>query len=409
MSMKHTELAPARGPLTGFRILDLSSFVMGPYATYLMADMGADIIMAEPLEGGKNRMMGAGGIPGLSPGAMNLMRNKRSVAVDMKTPEGRDAVLKIALGCDAIVTNLRSGPLTRLGLSYEQIVATAPQLVYCQAVGFNEASERAADPAYDDIIQAECGLADAAQRINGVPSLAPTILADKVCGLMISNSVLSALLLRERERKNGAPGKGQLIKIAMLDVMRAFTMLEHGVGALAVPPISAPGYMRVLSKARGPAQTSDGWVTVMPYSQDAYNALFTQGGRPDLVGSEKTADNNLQAEADYLYHQLKPILRGQSTDFWVSFCKRHGIPVGRITTMEEIISEFPIAEHPRGGSYRVIPAAVNFSAFADMPPKAAPMVGEDSAAILHEAGLAAEQIADLFARGAIKDHSIHSN
>lgn len=392
---------PARGPLAGFRILDFSSFIMGPYATQQLGDMGADVILVEPHAGVRGRLMGNGSHSDLSPSGMNLLRNKRSLSIDVKTPQGRDAVLQLARSCDAMITNLRDKPLAKLGLGYADLKAVAPHLVYCQAVGFNENGGRADDPAYDDIIQSECGLADAQQRLSGVPTLAATILADKVCGLTVSNAVLAALLARGPRGESN----GQHVKLAMLDVMRAFTLLEHGTGALAVPPLGEPGYNRVLSKARGPQRTLDGWLNIMPYSQPAYDALFGVGGRVDLIGSPLTLGRNLQLEADYLYSQLLPIMQKETTQFWIDFCKLHAIPVGRVVSLDEIISEFPITHHPKAGYFREIPAAVSFSSFDKQPSIPAPLVGQHSIAVLQEAGVSPDQIEGLIANAVVRDQS----
>jgi crotonobetainyl-CoA:carnitine CoA-transferase CaiB-like acyl-CoA transferase len=267
------------GPLHGLRILDLTSVIMGPFATQTLGDMGAEIITVETIDGGGNRGMGSGPHEQLSGIALNLLRNKRSICLDLKHSKGREAALRIAAGCAAMITNLRPGPLKRLGLAYDDIVKVQPDIVYCQAQGFRSDSGRANDPAYDDIIQAESGIADANRRTGRDPALAPTILADKICGLTIANAVTAGLLHRERS------GEGQRIEVPMQDVMTSFLLLEHGTGRISVPPSGEVGWSRVLSPERGPQPTQDGWINILPYSSEAFDALFVAGGRSDLVDS----------------------------------------------------------------------------------------------------------------------------
>jgi len=174
------------GPLAGVRVLDLSSVIMGPLATQILGDLGADVITVESAGGDTNRIMATGPHPQLSGIALNILRNKRNVALDLRDPDSHATVLRIAATSDVLVTNLRPKSLERLGLSYPDVAAVRPDIVYCQSQGFATDTARADDPAYDDIIQAATGVADAFLRATGRPGLAPTIMADKVCGLTIA-------------------------------------------------------------------------------------------------------------------------------------------------------------------------------------------------------------------------------
>jgi crotonobetainyl-CoA:carnitine CoA-transferase CaiB-like acyl-CoA transferase len=384
------------GPLAGIRVLDLSSVVMGPYATQLLGDQGADVIVVEAPSGLSNRSMGPGPDPEFSGIALNLLRNKRSVGLDLKDPAGREAVLKIAAGCDVLVTNLRPKTLAGLGLSYEDVRKARPDIIYCQAQGFRGDSPRADDPAYDDIIQAESGVADAARRIDGTPRLAPTIMADKVCGLTIVYAVLAGLLHRAKT------GAGQRIEVPMADVMRSFMLVEHGAGAICDSTMQ-PGYARVLSANRGPQKTSDGWINILPYSSAAYDALFEAGSRNDLVGDPRTRGPNLIHQADFLYGELRPVIASRTTAEWLDFCDRNGIPVGRIVDLAELVGDLPLAEHPVAGSYRTIPSPVVFTGSPVGEPRSAPRHGQDTRRVLHEAGIQPEKIDDLFTLGVARE------
>ena len=234
------------GPLDGIRVLDLTSVIMGPYATQIMGDLGADVISIEEAHGDTNRAMGLGPHRQLSGVSLNLLRNKRNVCVDLKTEEGRALFLDIGATADVVVTNLRPGPLRRLRLTYDDVRAVRPDVVFCEARGYREDSVKAEDPAYDDVIQAGSGMADVIEKVTGEPRVVPSIIADKVCGLTIVYAVLAALVHRERT------GEGQRIEVPMLDAMQSFMLVEHAAGATTVPPVAPAGYGRVLSVHRGP-------------------------------------------------------------------------------------------------------------------------------------------------------------
>lgn len=384
--------AITRGPLAGLRVLDLSSVVMGPYATQMLGDYGAEIIAVEPVTGARNRRMGGGRHPELSGIALNLLRNKRAVSLDVKDPAGRNAVLEIARTCDVVVTNLRPRPLMKLGLDYASIKVKRPDIVYCQAVGFRSDQDRRNDPAYDDIIQSESGLADAAFQVSGVPQIAPTIMADKVCGFAIVNAVMAALLHRHRT------GEGQRVEVPMIDVMRSFVLVEHGAAAISDDDAPA-GYRRVLNSERGPQKTRDGWINILPYSAREFDTLFELNGRHDLVGDPRTRDGQISINAKEIYAELRPIIARRTTAEWMDFCAEHGIPVGAIAKLDDLVQALPLASHPLVGPYRIIPSPVWFTAFPTQPPEHAQQCGEDTRAVLTEVGISAEVIDDLFSRG----------
>lgn len=384
--------APRRGPLAGFRILDLSSVIMGPYGSQLLADMGADVTFVETLAGGGNRGMGPGRHPEFSGISLNLLRNKKSISVNLKDPAVREAVMRIAAGSDVVMTNMRPKALRGLRMTYEDFRAVRADIVYCQAQGFRTDGPRADDPAYDDIIQAESGVADATLRADGAPRLAPTIMADKVCGMAIAHAITAALLHRERT------GAGQRVEVPMADVMRAFMLVEHGAGGISDRNETA-GYLRVLNRERGPQQTADGWINILPYSAAAYDALFAAGGRDDLVGDSRTRSRAIIVNAEWLYSQLRPIIATRTTGEWLAFCEANDIPVGSVATLDQLTKALDFAEHPEVGEHRVIPPPVWFSQSPCEVATPAPRVGEHTRPVLESAGLAPSEIEDLFARG----------
>jgi crotonobetainyl-CoA:carnitine CoA-transferase CaiB-like acyl-CoA transferase len=385
------EATEASGPLKGIRVLDMTSVLMGPYATQMLGDLGAEVVMIEPLGGGTNRRMGADGPTEFSWLTLNLLRNKRCVSMDVRDAQARDAVLKVAATCQVVVTNFRTDALQRLGLSYEDVVKVNPDIVYCQANGFRSDSDRAADPAYDDIIQSDSGFADAARRISGIPTLAPMALADKLCSMAIVSSVLAALVHVERT------GQGQKIEVPMLDVVRSFVLVELGGKAISEFGAEA-GYNRVLSPSRGPQPTKDGWITIMPYSARAFDALFAEGGRHDLVGDPRSRDGAFIPNCDFLYAELAKVIAQKTTDEWLDFCAENDIAVGEVTNLTRIVEGLPVARHPQVGPYHVIPSPVDFGATPTTFVRPAGQAGQDTVHILSSAGVDGDTIDDLLAR-----------
>ena len=386
----------ARGPLDGIRVLDLTSVVMGPLGTRILGDLGADVIVVESGYGDRNRAMGPGPHRELSGVTLNLMRNKRGVNLDLKQPSGKQACLDLAASCDVFVTNLRPGPLERLGLHYEAIKAVRDDVVFCSAHGYPSDSEMANAPAYDDIVQAASGVGDLFHKAGHEPTLVPTIFADKVSGMAIANAVLAALFHRERT------GRGQKVEIPMVDTTRAFLLVEHGAGAIPEPQLSGAGYPRILTTERRPRPTADGWINLLPYDREHYEALFTAGGRDDLVDDERVrTGRNRILHSTTLYRDVAEILPHRTTDEWLAFCDEHGIPASRTVTLDEIVDELPMAEHPLTGPYRVIPPAERFSETPQSVRRPAPLIGEHGRDVLAEIGYGDDRLDELEQSGAL--------
>jgi len=390
------EPLPATGPLAGVRVLDVSSVIMGPYATQLLGDLGADVIAVESARGDTNRSMGPGPHRQLSGVSLNLLRNKRNVSIDFKHPDGLRAVLDIAATCEVFVTNLRPGTLTRAGLTYRDVAAVRPDVVYCQAQGYPTGGDREDDPAYDDVIQAESGVADAATRVAGQPLLAPTLLADKVCGLTIAYSVAAALYRRART------GEGEHIEVPMRDTVTAFTLVEHGAAAVSRPPLGPAGYPRILTPHRRPWPTRDGWMVVLPYTREHYDSIFAAGLREDLLGDERYATGRRRvANSGFLYDAVGQILASRTTAEWLTFFREHDVPAGEVATLDELVDNLPAAEHPHAGTYQLIPPPVRFARAPQSVRRPAPLIGEHTDAVLAEVGYDQGRLAALRESGAL--------
>ena len=274
----------SKGPLAGLRILDLTSVAMGPYATQTLGDLGADVIKIEPPQGDLTRHNAPGRHAGMSSLFLQLNRSKRSVVLDLKDAAGRDALLQLARGADALVCNVRPKAMARLGLGYEVLAGVNPKLVYCALVGFGQDGPYAERAALDDLIQAGCGMAALAALAapQGGPQYAPGWIADQGVGLVATYALLAALLHRERS------GQGQMIEVPMFESMVQFTMTPHLYGQSFRPPIGGTGYPRIF--ARRPFKTLDGHLGATAYTPAHWHAFFDIIGRPELKDDPRFAD-----------------------------------------------------------------------------------------------------------------------
>jgi crotonobetainyl-CoA:carnitine CoA-transferase CaiB-like acyl-CoA transferase len=388
------------GPLAGLRILDVSTVIMVPYATQILADLGAEVISIEAPEGTSTRRMGTGSHPDFSDLSLNLLRNKRSIAIDLKKPEARSVVLRMAATCDVFVTNLRLASIQLLGLDEPAVRTAQPSIVYCHAVGYRSTSADAGRPAYDDTIQAASGLVDTFRRSSREPSLVPTILADKVCALAVVNAILAAVVHRQ------STGRGQLVEVPMQDVMSAFVLVEHINGAASRPPAGRAGYGRILSEHRRPHRTADGYFCIVPYSQREFDAIFSFGGLTELVGDDRTAGVNHVRNADVLYPRIAEVLATRPTAFWEEFCRVNSIAGSPIADLDDLIADLPPAEHPMVGTYGWIPSPYHFPETLDAPAYPAQSIGQDTVKVLHDVGFGDAEIESLLASGCLaSDHS----
>lgn len=375
---------PSTLPLQGVRVLDLTRVIMGPFATQILADQGADVIIIEAAGGDTSRVMGPGPHAEFSGIALNLLRNKRSVVVDLKSESGMATVRQLVQTCDVAVATMRPNVLVRLGLDYDSLRAIRPDIVYCQAQGFALDSERADDPAYDDIVQAASGVSDMIERVWGHPALLPTIFADKVCGVVIAQAVSAALFARERT------GRGCHVEVPMTEAMTAFMLTEHGSGAIPEPPQRegdkpAAGYPRVMSPERRPHLTSDGQVHLFPYLPKHYAALFegSDAGKGD--NALRYVDQRAALiNSESLYRDVRKIAPQRTTAEWLAYCSDVGIPATEVATLQGLVDALSLDRHPVIGAYRVIPSMAKFDARGASIRRPAPMIGEHTDDVLAE-------------------------
>jgi crotonobetainyl-CoA:carnitine CoA-transferase CaiB-like acyl-CoA transferase len=388
------------GPLSDVRVLDLTSVVMGPLATQILGDLGADVITIEDIAGDTNRYMGPGPHPQLSGIALNLLRNKRNISLDLKHPDGREACLRLAEHSDIVITNLRPGPLGRLGLAYTDVAARKPDIIFCQAQGWPTDGPDGDRPAYDDVVQSAAGIAHIYEQQSGEPRIVPSIIADKVSGITIVYAVLAALHHRDRT------GEGQRVEVPMVPTMQAFMLVEHGADAIPEPPAGSTGYRRVLSVDRRPQRTADGWIHMLPYSRDNYADLFRAGGRDDLADDPRLVNRSSRAaNVEMLYAAVAEVVCTRGTAEWLEFCDAHDIPCSAIVNLDDLVAGYPVSEHPHAGSYHVIPSPVVFDSTPAVVNRQAALIGEHGDEVLREVGYSEAEVAALRAAGALRSRA----
>jgi crotonobetainyl-CoA:carnitine CoA-transferase CaiB-like acyl-CoA transferase len=395
MPPDHVTPPAPTGPLAGIRVLDLSTVIMAPYATQLLGDLGAEVVKVESGSGDGSRVMGGGPHPELSGIALNLHRNKRSISLDLKADGGREVFLRLLDGSDVFVTNLRPGPLRRLGLSYDDVAAGRPGLVYCQAQGFRSDGDEADRPAYDDIIQAVTGMPSLHADTLGTTDFLPSIIGDKVAGMTIALGVLAALVHR------AATGAGQRVEVPMFDAVLAFNLVEHL--ARAATPGQPTGYSRIMTANRGPHRTTDGYIAMIPYTDRQWRSLFTAVGREDLLEEPWFADHRTRLrDADRTYGELAAIVAQRSTAAWLDLCREHEIPASPVPTLDEIVDDaahhrgvLTEALHPVVGVYRQIGPPLVLSDTPVSVRRPAPLVAEHTEEVLAEAGYGPGEVDEL--------------
>jgi crotonobetainyl-CoA:carnitine CoA-transferase CaiB-like acyl-CoA transferase len=399
-----TSRAPASGPLAGIRILDMTAVVLGPLATQILADYGAEVIKIEGPDGDLVRFSGVSLHPGMSSIFLALNRNKRSLAVDLKTPEGRAILQKLIPTVDVLVHNMRIRPIDRLGFGYQAVAKLNPQIVYCTAPGFGQDGPDRDKPAFDDVIQAACGLAAVASTGRDQPDYVRSLIADKTTGMALANAVLAALVHR------GRTGQGQYVEVPMLETMTAFVLAEHLGGLTFNPPAGKAGYARVLDDGRKPAPTKDGYIGLLPYTTDHWLAFFKAAGKSALAERLGVADRQKRnANIAEIYRAMADITRERTTAEWMAFCVAADIPATPIAELDDLPSNphltavgmFKTMHHPSEGEITYVRPSTRFAASPASVRLPAPLLGEQSAEILKELGYADGEIAALTATGIV--------
>ena len=383
-------------PLAGVRVLDLTNVVMGPMATRIMGDLGAEVVKVEPVEGDFMRDFVPQRSEGMSGFTLNLNRNKRSIVLDLKSAAGRQAILDLAATSDVFVTNMRTAAIERLGISYDDIREVAPAIVYVSANGFGSDGPYAAKPAYDDVIQAASGLASMFAWLGDEPAYMPSIIADKVTGLHIAYATMAALY------RKAITGEGDYVEVPMAETLAAFNLVEHLNGHTFEPSQDPFSYQRLMTKHRRPRRTADGWICVLPYTNKNYRDFFLLMERPDLADDPRFNGVNVRIDnVDALYGILDEMIQTKSTAEWLELCDEHSIPSAPVVDLEHIgddphfdaVGLLEVQQHPSEGAYKVVKDPVMFQSSQSVVRRHAPRLGQHTEEVLAELGYTSEQIA----------------
>ena len=385
-----TTTAQRTGPLAGYRVLDLTAVVLGPLATQILGDYGADVIKIEPLTGDQMRANGVSKHRGMSSIFLAINRNKRSLAIDLKSKEGIDIIHRLLPSIDVLVHNMRVPAMERLGLGYAALAAIKPDLVYCVATGFGESGPDAGKPAFDDVIQAASGLAALIGQEDGKPDYAPTLLADKTCGMALCNAVLAGLLHRART------GAGQQIEVPMLETMVDFNMLEHFWGRAFDPPLGDPGYSRLFTPSRRPFRTADGHLCVTATTDEQWARLFKAIGRADMAADPRYSKMEQRSfHFTEVFAQLEEALARKTSAQWMLTFDEHDLPNGPAPDLDELFDSpylkeggvFRRYEHPSEGTLISGQPQVRYSRTPARMRRPPPRLGEHTREVLQALGL----------------------
>lgn len=377
-----------RGPLSGVRVVDLTTVVMGPSSTQILGDLGADIIKVEPPEGDSTRGIGPARNHGMGPLFLQNNRNKRSVMLNLKTEEGMEALHKLLRTADVFVTNVRPKAIERLGLDYAGVSAVNPSIIYAAAVAYGRGGPDAGRPVYDDIMQASAGISDLFAKVDGKPRQAPVNICDRITGLYLTIAITSALFHR------ALTGEGQEIEVPMLETMAQFVLSDHMAGSVFVPPLGPLGYMRLLSRHRGPYPTKDGYICIVVYTDAQWRAFTDLVGDPGLIDrDERFANQTVRtANAELCGEYIARYTPTRTTEEWLEFCRSIDIPAASVTKLEDLfehphlkaVNMFDTIEHPSEGTIRTVRFPVNFSKTPAAITRLAPRLGEHTDEVLGE-------------------------
>lgn len=323
--------SPSFGPLAGVKVVDLTAMVMGPYCTQIMADMGADVIKIEPPEGDNTRNISVGPAPGMAGVFVNVNRGKRSIVLDLRSDAGKATLRALIEQADVFIHSMRAKAIAKLGFGYADVAAINPGIVYTNCYGYGRRGPDKDLTAYDDTIQAECGLPAVQQMLTGEASFVGTIVADKVAGMTALYATMMALFHRERT------GEGQEVEVSMFETMAAFMLVEHANGAMFSPPLGPAIYPRTVAPNRKPYRTKDSHIAALVYNDKQWSA-FMEAVKPAWASDAFATLKQRAQQIDKVYSLLAETFAERTTQEWLDLLRSLDIPAAPLRTPEELFS-----------------------------------------------------------------------
>ena len=397
----------AGGPLEGVQVLDLTSVVVGPLATQIMADHGADVIKIEAPTGDIVRTLAGRGVtPNMSGKFLHLNRNKRSLALDLKQEPARRALMRLIETADVLIWNMRPPAMARLGLGYEEVRRANPRIIYCGMFGFGQDGRYRDKPAYDSIIQGSAGIAALHHRVTGEPRYLPMVIADRTVGLIAVQMILMALYHRTRT------GEGQSIEIPMFENVVKAVFEEHMYLKTFDPPLGPTGDPRLLDAEARPLPTRDGWICIAGNTDGQAFAIFDAIGRPELKTDSRFNSVSARFKNTPEYYRIRAEgLRQKTTAEWLEIFDATDVPAMPFQTLDALLDDphlkdvgfFGLVEHPTEGRIWNMRLPNKLSGGVRQDFRAAPKIGEHSTEILREAGYDDATIEAMVATGATVD------
>lgn len=394
------------GPLHGIKIIDMTSVLMGPFATLSLGDMGADVIKIEAPQGDLVREIGPGRHADMGPIFLNANRSKRSIALDLKKPAGMNVLHRLLGDADVLVYNVRPNAMARLGLDYETVAAINPRIVYAGLFGFGQDGPYAARPAYDDLMQGGAALSHLIARSgDGTPRYVPTAMADRIVGLTAVGGILASLLARERT------GRGQRLDVPMFETMVGFVLGDHLGGLTYDPPLDGGGYARQLSPERRPYRTSDGYVCAVVYNDKQWERFLRAVGRESLLATDPRFSNfaTRARNIDAVYGELARMFEERTTAEWMKLLEESDVPMMPMHDLHSVLEDphlqatgfFSITDHPSEGRIRQMRMPMTWSDSQPGPARHAPRLGEHSVEVLQQVGFTDVEIEKLIEQGTV--------
>ncbi|ERL49199.1 hypothetical protein BJB45_21415 [Halomonas huangheensis] len=389
--------------LKGVRVVELTTIVLGPMAGQMLADFGAEVIKVEAPNGDLARQVEPRSATGESTMFVNCNRNKQSMAVNLKTDEGREIMRRLIGETDVFVHNMRMKAIERLGLDAKTLHKINQGLIYCSAIGFGSDGPYADRPAYDDVIQAASGIAHLPTYTGSDPAYVPGVIADKIAALYAANAIAAALYRKVQT------GRGAELEVPMFEVMSSFVMTEH-LAAASFDEEAKPGYQRLLNRHRRPFRSADGWIAVLPYTEAHWRRTFTEISREDVLVQEWFQnDSTRSSRVGDMYEILAESMPERTTEDWVTTFKRLDVPHSRVSSLEDLLSDphlqaigFFDATDDTLGRVRSVPQPVRVGGSDMALDQRAPLLGENTLQLLRELGYQDHETQALVARGVVR-------